>query len=138
MNRQQYGSVLISDTNVSQIVNYIMNINDIHSNYRPKMILAVKKELIDHYNKYSSRDVYTIDDVNQTNDSIIQHKTDDIIFNTITPNIKTKKAYTMPTIRLERYGTYDNDIDDGIHGSSFVAGPKKFVSKNRKWSRLHF
>lgn len=137
MNKQQYGNYLVSDKNVSQIVNYIININDIHSNYREKMIPVVKKELINHYNNFSSSDIYTIEDVNGTNDSIITHKSDDIIFNTINPNIKTKKSYVIPTININRYNTYDHDEDDGIHQSSEV-NPSKFTTKNKKWSRIQF
>ena len=138
MNVNQYITQLISERNISQIVNYIININDLHNNYRQKMIPVVKKELIDNYRQYqSTRKSFTMADVDTTNNAIIEHRTDDIIYNTITPNVKPKKLYSMPTIPISRYMGFDHDEDDGIHGSSEIS-QIKFIAKDKKWSRFTF
>lgn len=139
MNQKQYINKILSDANINRIINYVVNINDIHDNHRPKMVNVVFKELISHIKTYQmDRIQFEEDDIERTNDFIIKHKSEEIIFNTINPNVKTKKSYVMPTVNIKKYNGYDFDEDDGIHDSYGPTQMKIYSSKDKKWSRIHF
>lgn len=139
MNRNEYLNRLLAPSNLKRVVNYIININDIHDNYREKMLPVVFNELKNHYNKYQiNRDSFDESDIEKTVDLLIENRSEEIIYNTINPNVKLKKSYVMPTINVNKYQSFDHDKDDGIHGSYGLSNMKIYTSKDKKWSRVKF